>query len=86
MEFYSSGSHAGHDHRGKPERALREVLRNTRERSSGGGIGAVPQFQSEPREITLKNLNSVSYLDFQKIDWPWMKNRWIEEAKKSPVV
>jgi hypothetical protein len=24
----------------------------------------------------------LSYLDFQKIDWQGMKDRWVEEAKK----
>src|SRR5258705_423632 len=29
MEFYSSGSHAGHDHRGKPKRDAAGSARNT---------------------------------------------------------
>jgi hypothetical protein len=28
------------------------------------------------------NINGLSYLDFQKIDWPGLKARWIEEAQK----
>jgi hypothetical protein len=27
-------------------------------------------------------INGLSYFDFQKIDWPALKARWIEEAKK----
>ena len=64
---------------------LREVLATRAKGPAGGGIGAVPQFQANRAKYP-ENLNSLSYLDFQKIDWPGMKNRWIEEAKKSPVV
>ena len=28
----------------------------------------------------------MSYLDFQKIDWQGMKDRWMEDAKKGAVV
>jgi len=64
---------------------LREVLATRAKGPAGGGIGAVPQFQANRAKYP-ENLNSLSYLDFQKIDWPGMKNRWVEEAKKSPVV
>ena len=29
-----------------------------------------------------ETLNSISFLNFQKIDWPGLKNRWITEARK----
>jgi hypothetical protein len=29
-----------------------------------------------------ETLNSISFLNFQKIDWPGLKTRWIEEARK----
>jgi hypothetical protein len=64
---------------------LREVLATRAKGSAGGGIAAVPQFQAN-RARYPESLNSLSYLDFQKIDWPELKNRWVEEAKKSPVV
>ena len=64
---------------------LREVLATRAKGSAGGGIAAVPQFQAN-RARYPENLNSLSYLDFQKIDWPELKNRWVEEAKKTPVV
>jgi len=64
---------------------LREVLATRAKGSAGGGIAAVPQFQAN-RARYPENLNSLSYLDFQKIDWPELKNRWVQEAKKSPVV
>jgi hypothetical protein len=64
---------------------LREVLAARAKGASGGGIATVPQFQANRAKYP-ENLNSLSYLDFQKIDWPGLKNRWVEEAKKSPVV
>jgi hypothetical protein len=64
---------------------LREVLATRAKSPAGGGIGAVPQFQANRAKYP-ENLNSLSYLDFQKIDWPGLKNRWVEEAKKSPAV
>ena len=63
---------------------LREVLAIRAKGPAGGGIGAVPRFQAN-RSKYPENLNSLSYLDFQKIDWPAMKERWVEEAKKSPA-
>jgi len=64
---------------------LREVLATRAKGPTGGGIAAVPQFQANRAKYP-ENLNSLSYLDFQKIDWPGLKNRWVEEAKKSPAV
>jgi len=61
---------------------LKEVLATRANGPAGGGIAAVPQFQAN-RVKYPENLNSLSYLDFQKIDWQGMKDRWIEEAKKS---
>ena len=63
---------------------LQEVLATRARVPAGGGIGAVPRFQAN-RSKYPENLNSLSYLDFQKIDWPRMKERWVEEAKKSPA-
>jgi len=63
---------------------LREVLATRARGPVGGGIGAVPQFQANRAKYP-GNLNSLSYLDFQKIDWPGMKERWVEEAKKNPA-
>jgi hypothetical protein len=70
---------------GSRSEMLREVLATRAKGPTSGGIAAVPQFQAN-RARYPENLNSLSYLDFQKIDWPELKNRWVEEAKKSPVV
>ncbi len=61
---------------------LREVLATRAKAPASGGLAAVPQFQANRAKYP-ENLNSLSYLDFQKIDWAGMKDRWIEEAKKS---
>ena len=62
---------------------LREVLAN-RAKASAAGLATVPQFQAGRGQFP-ENLNGLSYLDFQKIDWQALKERWIEEAKKSSV-
>jgi hypothetical protein len=62
---------------------LREVLAN-RAHASSAGLAAVPQFH-EGRTQFPENLNGLSYFDFQKVDWQAVKNRWIEEAKKSAM-
>jgi hypothetical protein len=62
--------------------ALREVLATRAKGPAGGGLAAAPQFQANRAKYP-ENLNSLSYLDFQKIDWQAMKERWIAEAKKT---
>jgi hypothetical protein len=62
---------------------LREVL-SSRVRASAAGLATVPQFQARRAQFA-ENLNGLSYFDFQKVDWLALKDRWIEEAKKSPV-
>jgi len=64
--------------------ALREVLSNRAHASTATGLATVPQFQAS-RAKFMENLNGLSYFDFQKVDWQALKDRWIEEAKKSPV-
>jgi hypothetical protein len=47
--------------------------------SSGAAVAA--QFQAA-RATYPEKINGLNYFDFQKIDWPALKARWIEEAKK----
>jgi len=63
---------------------LREVLSNRAHASTVTGLATVPQFQAGRAKFP-ENLNGLSYFDFQKVDWQALKDRWIEEAKKSPV-
>jgi len=62
---------------------LREVL-SSRARASAAGLATVPQFQARRAQFP-ENLIGLGYFDFQKVDWQALKDRWIEEAKKSPV-
>jgi hypothetical protein len=63
---------------------LREVLATRAKGLASGGMAAVPQFKVNRAKFP-ENLNSLSYLDFQKIDWQGARDRWIEEAKKSSM-
>src|SRR6266581_690277 len=62
---------------------LREVLAN-RARTSTAGLATVPQFRAGRAQFPEK-LDGLSYLDFQKVDWQALKDRWMEDAKKSSV-
>jgi len=61
--------------------AIREVLAN-RARNASAGLATVQQFQAG-RAGHPGNLNGLSYIDFGKVDWQTLKDRWIEDAKKS---
>jgi hypothetical protein len=61
---------------------LREVLANRSKGPAAGGLAAVPQFQASRAQFPEK-LNSLSYFDFQKLDWQALKDRWLEIEKKS---
>jgi hypothetical protein len=63
--------------------ALREILANRAKPSGAAGLASVPKFQAG-RSKYPENLTGLSYFDFQKLDWPALKARWVEEAKKSP--
>jgi hypothetical protein len=62
--------------------SIREVLANRVKGTTAAGLASVPQFQAGRAQYP-ENLNGLSYLDFQKIDWQALKDRWLEEAKKS---
>jgi hypothetical protein len=62
---------------------IREVLAS-RTRNADAGLGSVAQFKSG-REHYPTSLTGLSYVDFQKIDWPTLKTRWIEEQKKNSL-
>jgi hypothetical protein len=63
---------------------LREVLANRGHASSAAGLATVPKFQAGRAQFP-ENLNSLSYFDFQKVEWQALKDRWIEDAKKSSM-
>jgi hypothetical protein len=63
---------------------LREALSRRGHASSAGGLATVRQFQANRAQFPEK-LIGLSYFNFQKVDWQALRDRWIEEAKKSSV-
>jgi len=61
---------------------LREVLSNRSRGPAATGLATVPQFQASRANFP-KNLNSMSYFDFQKVDWPGLRDRLVAESKKT---
>jgi len=49
---------------------------------AGAGFAASPQLQNARTQFPEK-LNSVSFFDFQKLDWQAWRDRWIAEAKSA---
>jgi hypothetical protein len=62
--------------------SLRAVLANRAKGSNAAGLATVPQFQASRAQFP-ENLNSLSYFDFQKLDWRALKDHWVEEEKKN---
>jgi hypothetical protein len=60
---------------------LREVLANRAKGLGAAGLSTVPQFQAGRAKFP-ENLNSLSYFDFQKVDWQALKDRLLEESRK----
>lgn len=63
---------------------LRETLAIRARASAAGGLGSVAQFQAGRAQFPEK-LTSVSYVDFQKIDWPALKDRLVAEVNSNPA-
>jgi len=63
---------------------LREVLANRANASTTAGLASVPQFQAGRARFP-GNLSGLSYFDFQKVDWQALRDRWMEDMKKSTV-
>ncbi len=60
---------------------LREFLAKRPAANAPGRIDMPPAFQAARAQFP-EILNSISFLNFQKIDWPALKTRWIQEASK----
>jgi hypothetical protein len=60
---------------------LREVLA-AHSKATAGGLASVPQFQASRAKFP-ENLNSMSYFDFQKVDWQGLRDRLVAEFKKT---
>jgi hypothetical protein len=61
---------------------LREVLANRSKGPAAAGLATVPQFQTG-RPKFAENLNSISYFDFQKVDWTALRDRVVAESRKA---
>ena len=61
---------------------LREVLANRAKGPAAAGLATVAQFQASRAKFP-ENLNSMSYFDFQKVDWPGLRDRLVAESKKT---
>ncbi len=61
---------------------LREVLANRAKGPAAAGLATVPQFQASRAQFP-ENLNSMSYFDFQKVDWQGLRDRLLAESKKN---
>ena len=67
---------------GSRNETLRDLLATRSTQSPSKTLEANPQFQAA-RAAYPDKLDGIYYFDFQKVDWPAMKARWIEEAKKA---
>jgi hypothetical protein len=61
---------------------LREVLANRAKGPAAAGLATVPQFQASRAKFP-ENLNSISYFDFQKVDWTGLRDRLVAESRKA---
>jgi hypothetical protein len=61
---------------------LREVLANRAKGPVAAGLATVPQFQASRAKFP-ENLNSMSYFDFQKVDWWGLRDRLVAESRKA---
>jgi hypothetical protein len=60
---------------------LREFLAKRPAANAAAHIDMPPAFLAARAQFP-ETLNSISFLNFQKIDWPGLKTRWIDEARK----
>ncbi|HET8926162.1 MAG TPA: hypothetical protein VFN26_24475 [Candidatus Acidoferrum sp.] len=64
------------------QETIREVLAYRAKGGVSAGLSSVPQFQAGRAKYP-ENLSGLSYVDFQKIDWQAVKDRWLDESKKA---
>jgi hypothetical protein len=62
---------------------LHELLA-ARSTSAPSSLPAVGPFQAARASYPVR-LNAVNYFDFEKVDWPALKARWVEDSKKISV-
>jgi len=60
---------------------LHELL-VARSTSAPSALPSAALFQAARAQYPTR-LNAVNYFDFEKVDWPALKDRWVEESKKA---
>ena len=61
---------------------LREFLARRSSASAAAQASLPPAFQSARAQFPAA-IDGISFMNFQKIDWPGLKTRWIEEVQKA---
>jgi hypothetical protein len=61
---------------------LRELLASRGQSSMAAGGSTAEQLQAA-RSGYPEKVDGLNFFDFQKVDWPALKTRWVEEAKKA---
>jgi hypothetical protein len=61
---------------------LRELLASRGQSSMAAGGSTADQLQAA-RSGYPEKVDGLNFFDFQKVDWPALKTRWVEEAKKA---
>jgi len=59
---------------------LRQLL--AQRPQNAAGFGSTPQFQAARSKFP-QTIEGINYVDFQKFDWPGLKDHWLKEIKKS---
>ncbi len=61
---------------------LREFLARRSSANASAQAGLPPAFQAARAQFPAA-IDGISFMNFQKIDWPGLKTRWIEEVQKA---
>lgn len=59
---------------------LHDLLAQNAQMAAAGGLAASPAYQAARAKYPSR-VSSMSFFDFQKVDWQAAKDHWIEEAK-----
>jgi len=60
-----------------------ETLRAALAQQAANPSPSLPQNFLDARKLFPEEINGFSYFDFQKVDWPALKEKWITEANKA---
>ena len=61
---------------------LRQLLAQRKTAISGNEFSTLPKFQSARTQFPAE-LSSISFLDFQKLDWQAVKDKWLNDARNA---